>query len=114
MPHNTYHGGYLYPGANPAPLMAAAMAPVVMAPMGPMCIPQGAPPFWQPPAAQTTIAIVGDSVKEEDEWSQYEDDDGTPFYHNPARPDETTWEKPQDFESPPPPTKPKDKGPKYK
>lgn len=120
-PHNMYHGGFPCPGTKPGPCMVAAMAPMVMTPMGLMSIPQAAPPFWQPATTPTTIAIVGDPVnKEDDKWSEYEDEDGTPFYHNPARPDETTWEKPQDFDKqknedePPPPTKPKEKGPKYR
>lgn len=92
---------------------------MAMAPMGimSMCMPLVAPAYTT--ATNNTVAIVGDTVKE-DKWSEYKDDHGTPFYHNPAKPEETTWEKPKDFDKeknagePPPPTKPKTKGPKYK
>lgn len=92
------------------------VAPMAMTPMGTM--PPATPPAY--PAPTNTVAIVGDTVKE-DKWSEYQDDCGTPFYHNPAKPaEETTWEKPEDFDKqknagePAPPTKPKTKEPKYK
>eukprot|EP00903_Cladosiphon_okamuranus_P016568 g15285.t1 len=68
------------------------------------------------PAGRATraIAVVGEPVKP-DKWTEYEDKDGTKFYHNPSKPDETTWEKPEDYDKqenagkPPPPTSPKKK-----
>lgn len=77
--------------------------------------PQAAPAC--PPAA-TTVAIVGDKVKP-DTWTEWEDDDGKKFYHNPSKPDETTYDKPEDFVKqqnagkPAPPTAPKPKAAKY-
>lgn len=84
------------------PLMGA---PVMgTAPMGSFC----------PPSAGT-VAIVGDPIKV-DEWSEYTDDaTGDMYYYNPAKPDETTWEKPKDFDKkknagkPAPPKKPEEK-----
>lgn len=67
--------------------------------------------------AATPIAIVGDTVKP-DKWTEYEDENGNKFYHNPSKPDDTTWEKPEDFDKqqnvgkPAPPDNSK-KGPKY-
>ena len=119
LPH--FQGGLPFPGAaNPAPCMPMPVAPMAMTPvMGamPMCVPPAAPAC--PPAA-TTVAIVGDTVKP-DKWTEYKDDKGTPYYHNPKK-KETTWEKPKDFDKqknagkPPPPDKPKKekKSPKYK
>lgn len=91
---------------------------MAMTPMGimPMYMPSVAPAY---PAATNSVAIVGDTVKE-DKWSEYLDDDGTPFYHNPAKPEATTWEEPEAFgkqknaDEPVPPTKSKEKGPKYR
>eukprot|EP00903_Cladosiphon_okamuranus_P016569 g15286.t1 len=98
-----------FAAANPAPPMAP-MTPMVATPMyvppavGPVCPPAGAAP----------IAIVGDTVKE-DKWTEYEDKDGNKYYHNPSKPDETTWDKPEDYDKqqnagkPAPPKSPKKK-----
>lgn len=70
-----------------------------------------------PPSAGT-VAIVGDKVKV-DKWSEYTNVDGNKFYHSPAKPNETTWDKPQEFvteenaSNSAAPTKPKKKKPKY-
>lgn len=109
-----YHGGFPFPGASPVSPMPGAL--VATAPMGAMFMPP-VTPVW--PSADTSVAIIGDPVKK-DKRIEYEDENGTPFYHNPAKPEETTSEKPQDFDKqrnagePAPPTKPKEKGPKYK
>ena len=114
LPQN-YGGNY-----GGMPQIGACAYPMAMTPvMGamPMCVPPAAPAC--PPAA-TTVAIVGDTVKP-DKWTEYKDDKGTPYYHNPKK-KETTWEKPKDFDKqknagkPPPPDKPKKekKSPKYK
>lgn len=68
-----------------------------------------------------TVTIVGGKCKE-DKWSEYTDDNGRKYYHNPAK-NETTWKKPKDFDKkkkegkpPPPPDtekKEKKKSPKY-
>lgn len=84
--------------------------PMTMAPVAPAC----------PPAAHT-VAIVGDTAKV-DKWSEYTDDKtGHKYYHNPAKPNETTWDKPKDFDkqkmagqpAPPDKAKLKKKKPKY-
>eukprot|EP00752_Nemacystus_decipiens_P003076 g2850.t1 len=119
IPLQQFQGGVPFPGAaNPAPCMP--VAPMAMAPvMGamPMCMPQ-APAAARPPASTTTVAVVGDTVKP-DKWTEYKDDKGTPYYHNPKK-KETTWEKPEGFDAqkdagkPAPPKKPKKKGMKYR
>lgn len=105
-------------GMAPLGMAPMGMAPTGMAPMGmaPTGMVPGAP-VYQPAAA--TVAIVGDEVKV-DVWSEYIDDDtGDKYYHNPAKPEKTTWEKPEGFDTkanagdPARPTKPKERQPKY-
>lgn len=71
------------------------------------------------PAPGGTVVIVGDECQE-DKWTEYTDKDGNVYYHNPARPKETTWDKPEDFDNQknegkpvPPTTKPPKKKKKY-
>jgi len=96
-----YFGGGMNYGANCGMTYGANWG-MGMAPMAPAC----------PPAAGSlSFAIVGDKVQP-DKWTEYKADCGTPFFHNPGK-NETTWEKPEDFDkqenagNPPPPTEPK-------
>eukprot|EP00752_Nemacystus_decipiens_P003075 g2849.t1 len=113
LPQN--YGGHCGSGM---PQMWACAYPMPM--MGMWGMTSFCPPSAAPTAGPSggPIAIVGGPVKP-DEWKEYEDDDGNKYYHNPRKPDETTWEKPDGFDeqqnagNPPPPTEPKPKGPKY-
>ncbi|CAM9964282.1 unnamed protein product [Ectocarpus sp. 12 AP-2014] len=67
-----------------------------------------------------TVVIVGGKCKE-DKWSEYTDGNGKKYYHNPFK-NETTWDKPKDFDEennegkPAPPADPEkkeEKKPKY-
>lgn len=65
------------------------------------------------PSSAGTVARVGDKVKV-DKWTEFGEwtEFGVKYYHNPAKPNETAWEKPEDFDKqknagkPAAPTKP--------